>query len=203
MIKINLLNSKKKSKIKVNQSSKTIEEPTNLSVEEVKKESMRRILLIFILPLCLIIYEALSIPDLQAEMLSEEKKYKELTEFNNKNSQIAESIKRMQNRENLITLKIAEVQKKISEKNIRVEMLDVLQQLIPDRIWLTKLTESKSNVTLSGMAVSESELNGFLEAMSKSIIFKEVNILNSNQITYEGNSLKKFELSFKLGGKNE
>lgn len=203
MIKINLLKQNSKMKSHGKKSSSSIDENKHIDAEDVRKEAIRRFLMILIFPICLILYEALSVPDQQSSLLIEEKKLKDINDFIAKNNQIAESIKKMQNRENIISLKIAEIEKKASEKNSRVQMLDVLQQLIPDRVWLTKLTENDANVTLSGMAMNESELNVFLEALSQSLIFREVSMLNSNQTVLDGNSLKKFEISFKLGGKNE
>lgn len=203
MIKINLLNPKKRNKVNAKKSSSLIQESKSLDNEDVKKEAFRRILMILIFPICLMLYENLSIPDLHSEISKADKQIKEISEFIAKNSQIADLIKQMQNRENIVALKITEIEKKVAEKNTRVQMLDVLQQLIPERVWLTKLAESDSNVVLSGFAMNESELNTFIEALSKSIVFKEVNIIGSHQVNQEGQSLKKFELSFKLGGKYE
>lgn len=203
MIKINLRNQKKKSKVQTKEKGSVSQENVLLNSDEIKKEALRKVLIILIFPICLMLYESLVVPDQEETVKTQQTKLKEAKDFISKNSQVADAIKKMQMKENLLSLKITEIEKKVIDKNTRIQMLDLIQQLVPEKVWLSKVAEANSIVSLAGFAVNDTELNTFFDSISKSIFFVDANIVNSNEVNLDGTNFKKFEMTFKIGGKSE
>ncbi|MBX2811173.1 MAG: PilN domain-containing protein [Myxococcales bacterium] len=57
-----------------------------------------------------------------------------------------------------------------------VRAMDDLATLIPDRVWITKLTEADGSVTLEGKAITHENVSAFMKALQKSKYFTRVTL---------------------------
>jgi type IV pilus assembly protein PilN len=92
----------------------------------------------------------------------------EVNEFTNKKKELEEK------------LKIIDDLKK--GKTGPVRALDDLATEIPNRVWLTKVEEKSSSVTLEGTAVDHEDVSAFMKALQKSKYFRNVVLNFSKQI---------------------
>lgn len=120
------------------------------------------------------------------------------------------------------TIKIAELKKKIGKleelKTLQAQVrkkLDILTQLrknktgparrlatlsdiTPDQLWLTSYAENGQDIKISGLALSEDLLAGFMRKLEASTDFTGVELIVSEQSEQSGIKFKRFELSCKL-----
>lgn len=78
-----------------------------------------------------------------------------------------------------------------------VMFMDKMSQMIPEKLWLTALTESQGRVNLNGYAIDNQTVAKFIDNLEKSDVFHEVIFGSSNQIMYEKYKMVNFNLSLK------
>jgi type IV pilus assembly protein PilN len=105
---------------------------------------------------------------------------------------------------NLEKLK-ADVQNKLNilnrlrkEKNGPVQRLLILSQTIPDKLWITKYSESGATATLNGIATDEELIANYMRSLDTSSEYSNVELIVSEQIELGGQKAKKFELKMSL-----
>ena len=79
-----------------------------------------------------------------------------------------------------------------------VHLLDELSQSLPERVWVTSFSEQSGNVDLEGKSMSNSELVGFIENLSRSKYFKNVQLIESRSITETSVNAFIFKLKFQF-----
>jgi type IV pilus assembly protein PilN len=96
----------------------------------------------------------------------------------------------------------AEVKKKLDilnqlrrDKTGPATRLAKLSDAVPEKLWLTKYTESESNVSLGGVAFNEDLIAEFMRNLQASNAFTNVELLVSEQLETAGMKAKKFEIS--------
>lgn len=57
-----------------------------------------------------------------------------------------------------------------------VKALDDLASEIPNRVWLTKVTESNGAVTIEGMAIDHEDVSAFMKSLQKSKYFSGIDL---------------------------
>lgn len=99
----------------------------------------------------------------------------------------------------------AEVTKKLnvlaqlrSERKGPVNRLMAISRAVPERLWLTRYSESGTTVTLSGVAFTEDLIADFMRSLEQSPDFMNVELVVSEQVMISGMKLKKFDLRFSL-----
>ncbi len=119
----------------------------------------------------------------------------ELNQLKTKIGQI-ENIKKLQ----------GEVQKKLNVlKQLRAERygpakrLAALSDSTPDKVWLTKYTESGEGLSIAGIAYTEELIADFMKNLERSGQFNQVELLLSEQLDISGVKAKRFDLTCKLG----
>ncbi len=79
-----------------------------------------------------------------------------------------------------------------------VHMLDELAAYAPDRLWLTELTVSTTDVSLSGMSLDNERVAQFLTALEKSLYFAQVELAKTEFETVSGLKLARFQVDASL-----
>lgn len=167
----------------------------NFSDDAIRKEALKRLLIILLLPVGLWLYEYQNLPAVGSQLAVKRKELSELTQFNSKASASVAEIKKFKEDEAKIQQRIA-VLDKISKDRLReVRILDLFQQVIPERVWFTSLEVQGSKVSMIGLAMSEFDVSNFMENISKSAFLMDVNLLSSSEQIIDGVNLKKFEIS--------
>ena len=79
-----------------------------------------------------------------------------------------------------------------------VRVMESLSLAAPERLWLTEFKETSGNLTLAGMAIDNQTVAVFLEALSGSAYFSDVELVETSQIEQEKLLLKKFSLKSRV-----
>ncbi|MDG0816721.1 PilN domain-containing protein [Bdellovibrio svalbardensis] len=194
MIKINLASSGVGTTASVN-ASLGISTDGFLSPEETRKEALKRLVIMLIPALALYAYQEQNVPQKQSELNAKTQMLNELTAYNAKQSASVAEIKKFKEDEALIEARIAALDKISKDRHREIRVLDLLQQVIPEKAWITQIKITPEKVTVQGLALSDFEVSGFLEALTKSVFLMDVNLVNSSESLVDGVSLKKFEIS--------
>lgn len=166
-----------------------------VSPDEVRKEALKRILVILIPSLALYAYQEQNIPHKHAELAAKTQMYNELMTYNAKQSASVAEIKKFKEDEALIEARIAALDKISRDRHHEIRVLDLLQQVVPEKAWLTKVVISQDKVTIQGFAYSDFEVSSLLESLTKSVFLIDVNLVNSSESTVDGMSLRRFEIN--------
>lgn len=99
----------------------------------------------------------------------------------------------------------AEVKKKLDvlnqlrrEKAGPASRMAILSDIVPEKLWLTKYTESGTKVTISGVAFNEDLIATFMRSLQASEEFGSVELQVSEQTELSGTKVKKFDLVCEL-----
>ena len=169
-----------------------------MSAEDVRKEAIKRLVIILLFPLGLYVYEMQTIPGLKARLNGLNQQILALQEYNLKATNSVAEIKKFKEDEAKIQSRIAVLEKLSKDRLREIRVLDLLQQVVPEKVWFTNVNIGNGKALISGYAMSDFEISAFMEALSKSIFLVDVNLLSSSEQSVEGTNLKKFELSCTL-----
>ncbi len=193
MIRINLLSDTTGSTVGVSE-----DQSQGLSEKEVQKQGAMRLLMIFLFPGLLIVYEQINIPELQGKLKQTQQKLQELQTFNTKAANAVQEIKKFKEEEAKINSSI-KVLERISKERLReIKILDLIQQVIPEKVWLSKIEVNDGKMLISGNALSDYDVTSFVDQLSNSVFLHEVSPPNSSEIEVEGVKIKKFEITCML-----
>jgi type IV pilus assembly protein PilN len=107
---------------------------------------------------------------------------------------------------------VAELQKKVVElkeklrviedlsnkKTGPVRVMETLSSAAPERLWLTEFKESTGNASVAGLAVDNQTVADFLRALSKSVYFNDVELVETSQFEQDKVPLKKFAIRLRV-----
>ncbi len=166
-----------------------------LDLKAVQKKGGLRLALLFVGPLALYFYENQTIPALSSEKMRISKTLEDLKAFNAKSEQIVKDIKRFKEDEAKIQARISSVDKITRDRMREIRVIELVQQIIPEKAWITKLEIDKAKVKVVGYGLSDFEVSTFLEGMTKSALLTDVNLISSLEETLAGQQVKQFEIS--------
>lgn len=166
-----------------------------LTPQDVRKEAFKRLVLLFVGPLALYVYETQNIPAKFVELDSKNQVLAELQSYNAKQAGSVAEIKKFKEDEALIEARIAALEKISKDRNREIRVLDLLQTVIPEKAWLTRVQVYPDRVNIQGLALSDFEVSAFLEALTKSVFLIDVNLVSSSEVSQDGVILKNFEIS--------
>lgn len=169
-----------------------------LSSQELRKEALKRLFLLLIGPAALHVYEMQNIPAKYYELDSKTSTLNELRDYNSKQASSVAEIKKFKEDEALIEARIAALEKISKDRNREIRVLDLLQMVMPEKAWLTRVQILPERVNIEGLALSDFEVSVFLEALTKSALLMDVNLVSSSEVSKEGILLKNFEISCML-----
>ncbi|MGZ3743796.1 MAG: PilN domain-containing protein [Pseudobdellovibrionaceae bacterium] len=172
--------------------------------EQGRKDALVKLLVIFISPLALILYENQNIPTIQSELNRKQAALTELKTFNAKAEDSVKEIKKFKEDEKKIQTRIAVLEKIAKDRFREVKVLDLFQQVIPEKVWFSRVEIKEGKVLLAGYSMSDIDISTFMDSLSKSVFLQEVVLVSSSEHIQEGQTLKKFEISCileKMGGR--
>ncbi len=102
----------------------------------------------------------------------------------------------------------AELQKKVDIINTLqagrvgpVNILDAISAATPENSWVDKLTVQGDRLSLDGIAMNNTVVADFMNALSKNGRFRDVVLGTADQATVAGTKLVKFNLTFTVAAK--
>lgn len=162
--------------------------------QKLQSQGAMRGLMIFILPLALYAWEFQNIPELKQKLRSKSTLLESLTVKNDQAKGAVEEIKKFKEDEARLQKQIDTLDGLQRERLREVKILDNIQKDIPEKVWFNRLDFNEGKLTLSGVAVSDSDLTLLMENLSKSVFLSEVNLVKSTELPGEKRTLKKFEI---------
>lgn len=166
-----------------------------LTDAELRKESFKRLAIVFILPAALYAYQQQNVPEKIAQLNQKSKALAEMKAFNETNSGSVAEIKKFKEDQDKIEKRINALDKISKDRQREIQVLDLFQQVIPEKAWLTKLEVQPDKVIATGISLTDAEISTFMEALTKSAFLMDVNLVNSSEVNVDNMSLKKFEIS--------
>ena len=94
--------------------------------------------------------------------------------------------------------KIAIIEQLRKNQTGPVRLLDEISRNLPDRVWLTSLTEQGGKVDLEGRAVTNSEIVDFINNLKGSRHIAEIQLIESRQVSESGVPVYNFKLKCTL-----
>jgi type IV pilus assembly protein PilN len=109
-------------------------------------------------------------------------------------------MKKLEEDRELLETQIGIIDKLKAESSLTVRVLDEVARIIPSqRMWLGSLSQQGSRLSLSGMALDNRTIAGFMEELKQSPYIKSVTLANASLKAYAGRDLKLFSLSSAVG----
>jgi type IV pilus assembly protein PilN len=167
----------------------------DLGGDETRREALKKILIILLPAVGLFAYEQQNIPGKISRLNQMNTALVEAQTFNSKAAASVAEIKKFKEDEAVIESRIAALQKISKDRHREIRVLDLLQSVIPEKAWLTKIGILPEKVTIAGMAMSDYEVSSFMESLTKSAFLMDVNLVNSTEVLQDGVTLKKFEIT--------
>lgn len=164
-----------------------------------KKETIRQQVSILVISLVGVLLVGLSVYALMLNKIKTTKAQIESAEMEIKSLKAKigtiDNIKKLQ----------ADVKKKLDvlnqlrrEKSGPASRLAALSDAVPEKLWLTRYSESGNNVSLGGVAVNEELIALFMKNLQASGAFSNVELQVSEQADIGGMKVKRFELVFQI-----
>lgn len=163
--------------------------------DEARKEALKRILIIAIFPLGLYVYEMQNLPNIRGQLGQKTQYLSELQAFNSKTTGSVAEIKKFKEDEAKIQARISILEKLSRDRQKEIRILDLFQQVIPEKVWFTRIEVVGTKLQVAGYAMSDYDVSSFMESLSKSIFLADVNLVSSNEQVIDGVSVKRFEIS--------
>lgn len=161
---------------------------------DVRRDAIVRIFIMLLFPIGLWYYESQNIPELRGRVSKLTIELDSLKKHNGQLSSRASEIKKLKEEQTKIEAQINRILKLSKDRLTEIKVLEAVQNQITDRIWLSKMDITNQKLTLTGIAMGDYELSGFLETLTNSAFFSDVMLKNSTEQEFEKNIVKKFEI---------
>jgi type IV pilus assembly protein PilN len=163
--------------------------------EQGRKDALTKLLVILLAPAGLFFYEQQNIPTLRAELSRKQATLSELTTYNARAENAVQEIKKFKEDEKKIQARISVLEKLAKDRFREVKVLDLFQQVIPEKVWLTRSEIKDGKILLAGFSTSDVDISTFMDSLSKSVFLQEVVLVSSSEHIQDNMTLKKFEIS--------
>ncbi len=178
MIRINLLPSKKRKK-----------KPLILPAPFMY--SGFSLIFIIITAAAIAFYMSSQISDLKAGIFTKEKKLNEL-------KVVLKQIENYEKDNAEVKRKAAIIEQLKRNQIVPLVLLDEVSEVLPEGVWLTKLTDKARFISIEGYAHSNDELVGYVQNLKSLKVFQDVMLVESRHEELEGISVYKFKLTFRI-----
>ncbi len=190
MIKVNLLKSDNKAAARPK--GEAIEGELVLVSRD---DAYKRLLLVLVFPLLLFGYEKMTIPSKQAEAAELSTMLSQLQEHNSKFENSYKEIQKFREDKQKLETKIGIIDSLSKDRLKDVKALDAIQSSVPEKAWLNSLDMIGNKMQLVGLAMSDADISLFMDNLSKSVYFKDVNLVSSVEQSTDTGVLKGFEIN--------
>jgi Tfp pilus assembly protein PilN len=204
MIKINLLQSRG-----VNTQSQKFEAGGGLASEFgqgeylsgedaaiIRREAIKNLFIIFLGSIGLLVYEQMNLPELRAQLQQINSELLTLTEKNLKAKEAVEQTRLLKREQEILQAQINAIENLKKDRSKIVKILELIQKNIPANVWFNELDFAMGRVTLMGYGITDSDVTNLLDVLSKSIYFREVNLVRSTEFNSKQFGLvRKIEVS--------
>lgn len=165
-----------------------------VSPEEIRKELLKRVVIVLMGPLGLYFYQDQIIPEKAAILSEKETTFQQLSAYNAQSAQIVERNKKLNATKVIYDQRLQAIDDLRKNRYQEVKVLDVLQKSMPETLWFIEVEMRSDRIIVKGLSMSDADTTRFLEEVNKNSFIKEVRLLGSADATIEGKTVKRFEV---------
>jgi type IV pilus assembly protein PilN len=202
MIKVNLLKSRGGNTTTARSTGTDINYETSFDINATGNQSagggsgfITKILFMGIFVGGALAYESYNIGQLQSQLGNLTTQQSTLNAEIEQKKPIAEKARTMQKEILDLEAKIQGI-KGLSKIRLReIKAIDFIQNVIPEKVWLTRLNFENDKLTLEGAALADDQLNKFTDALEGKSYFRNVILLKAIERKSTDGTMKIFEIS--------
>lgn len=171
------------------------------SVSE-KRDAIVKIVLMMAFVIGLMIFESQQMDQLKLQQAqSQQRLVKIQNEVKVKKTEI-ESLAHLETEAKELEERL-KVLKRLSKDRLRlVKALDYIQNITPERVWLTNLKYDKGKMAILGMSVTDDDMSEFVRSLENSIYFSDVILTQAKEAKSDKGTFKSFEVNCLVGLKD-
>lgn len=166
--------------------------------QEIQRKGLTHLLLILALPAILYIYGMQLRPERVGRMVSLQSQLDELQIFNQNQGAIVAEIKKIQEDEKSVQARIDAVSRVTLGRLLEIQVLDLVQSMVKERMWINKLQIDEGKFIIEGMSQNEIDVQLFQDDLTKNILLSGVSLIESSQEPYEGQNFTRFKIQARL-----
>lgn len=173
--------------------------PSSLqSLPSLEKEAVKNLVLLLAVTALLFSYEYINIESLKGELNGLTIQANQLAvEVENKKV-IAEEAKKLQSQLNQIKERFEVIRSLSKNRFLELKSLDLLQSVIPDRVWIDELTYRERKFDIEATAVEIEDVTLMKTALDNQNSFKKISIKNTREVVINQNTVNSFTLTFEI-----
>ncbi len=204
MLRVNLL--KNRGGTYVGTVATQVSEVANVATTEVTgpsdaKQNATKMLLMLIWLAAIFTYQKINISSLEGRLANARAEASNLDQQIQQHQAEADQAKKMQKDIEELKRRI-KIIKDLSKKRLReIKAIDYIQNNIPDKLWLTSITIKDNHLELFGSALTDDQLNRFLDSLEQNkSYFQNVLLLKAvDEADTKLGTIKSFEISSEIG----
>lgn len=172
-----------------------------------QKVGLRNLVIILLGPLGIYLYyNQIKIPELMLAASQLNSQISQLESENQQTEAVAQEIKSLNAQIEDIKNRKETIQNLSLDRTLTVKVFDVVQTLIPEKVWLDRVSLAQGRMIAQGYATSDGFISSFMSALEGSIYFDSVNLVSAEERKFSGGTAKFFEIKSnvaKKGGASE
>ncbi len=170
-----------------------------LTPNEIQKKGVVRLFALFILPALLYVYETQSVPAKSRYVAQLNQQLADLQAYNLKAEPAQAELRKFKDDEAKIQQRIGTIETLSRDRLLRIQILDIIQQIMPEKVWLERIESKDGKFSITGLGVTDYDISGFLESLERSVYIQNLRPGAVSETIYEGVPVRKFEVSFSYG----
>ncbi|MCB0421433.1 MAG: PilN domain-containing protein [Bdellovibrionales bacterium] len=196
MIRINLLQNRSNDFV----AGEAIVSKPNSESSGDQKQTAVKLILIILFPVGLFVFENMNISELTSTLKKTNSRVTALEADLSAKKVEANKVSHYQKEMSTAEQKLNIIRGYTKNRLTEIRSLDVLQNLVPEELWLTYVSYVKEEFIIKGETHNELNLNQFMQKLEKSGVFTNVLLLRSTkeQSATEG-TVRRFVISSRLG----
>jgi type IV pilus assembly protein PilN len=107
-------------------------------------------------------------------------------------------IEKLKSEKNKITTEVNTIKELSKKRYLYVKILESMQNLIPEKAWITKMDVKDQTVSIEGRATEDSVISSFMQSLEESAYFSNVTWIDSREVSEPQGVVKSFSIRFSL-----
>ncbi len=173
-------------------------ESAEASEEQIKRKGLTNLFVLFVFPIGLFVYALQVKPQKISQINSLNAQLAELTAFNEKEANIVAEISKIKEDERNVQVRIDALQKVTQGRMAEIQMLNLIQSTVKERMWIQELNVDSGAMTLTGVSQNEVDINLFQEDLTRNVLLKNVFLEESNIKVIDNQNATEFKLRANL-----
>lgn len=173
-------------------------ESAEASEEQIKRKGLTNLFVLVIFPIGLLVYALQVKPQKLSQITTLKAKLAELTTFNEKEANIVAEISKIKEDERNVQVRIDALQRVTQGRMAEIQMLNLVQGTIKERMWIKELIVKSGEMSLVGVSQNEVDINLFQEDLTRNVLLKNVFLEESKIIQIDNQNATEFKLKANL-----